>query len=395
LGQPVRADKETDAMHSVVLLLATVQATLAARVLWRLMRTAGGQRVPRHVSPPVPRDRVTVLVPVLNEAARLNLCLDGLSAQGAEVAEILVIDGGSTDDTRLIVHRFAERDRRIQSIDATPVPSDRNGKAHGLQIGFDRSSDRTEWILTIDADVRPDPLLVRSLLVHAVDEGVAALSAATLQRLSGPAEGFVHPAMLATLVYRFGIPGHATAQIDQVQANGQCFLVRRTLLESIGGFTAVADSICEDVTLARAIAEAGHPVGFYETDRLVSVEMYAGWRDAWDNWTRSLPMRDRFSPRAPANGLSEVLLVQALPLWLAPLLVGVSRSRHPWTILNIALLCTRFGVLVGMARAYDRRPWTYWLSPVCDLPVAIRLWSMSRRRSHVWRGRPFVAGGTA
>lgn len=382
-------------MRRFFFLLALTQALLAAPVIARLVRTGNGRRIRRYDAPSTTFERVSVLVPVLNEETRLGPCLDGLTAQGDEVAEILVVDGGSSDGTRDLVCRYAARDRRVRLLDATPVPPDRNGKAHGLQVGFARGCPETTWLLTIDADVRADPLLVRSLLAHAAAEGVSALSAATLQLLSGPAEALVHPAMLTTLVYRYGIPGHATARPDRVQANGQCFLVRRRVLAGAGGFAAVADSICEDVTLARAIAAAGHPVGFYETDRLVSVAMYGGWRDAWDNWTRSLPMRDRFSRRDSDRGLAEVLFVQALPLWLAPYLARRYGPRHPATVLNVALAGTRLGVLAGTARAYGRRPLTYWLSPLCDLPVALRLVSMARRRTHVWRGRAFVAGGTA
>lgn len=380
-------------MSRLATLLAVIQALLGFRVIRRLLQTAGGRRVHRHEAPLPERERVSVLVPVLDEVDRLAPCLDGLIAQGDEVAEILVIDGGSTDGTPCLVREYEACDRRVRLVEAGPLPEQRNGKAHGLQVGLEQSAPASTWVLTIDADVRPDPAIARSLLAHAGREGVPALSAATLQRLSGAAEGVLHPAMLATLVYRFGIPGHATDRVDRVQANGQCFLVRRCLLDEAGGFAAVADSICEDVTLARALVTAGHCVGFYETDDLVRVEMYAGWRDAWSNWTRSLPMRDRFSGRATGVGLAEVALVQALPLWLAPLLGRALGRRHPATALNFALVCTRLGVLAGMGRAYERRPWTYWLSPVCDLPVALRLVAMARRRRHVWRGRAVTAGG--
>jgi dolichol-phosphate mannosyltransferase len=382
------------ASSGAVTLLAVAQAILALRVLGRLMGSADGRRIPRHPGRPPAAERVSVLVPVLDEAPRLAPCLEGLIAQGPEVAEILVVDGGSTDGTPDLICRFAQRDSRVRLIDATPLPSGANGKAHGLHVGLARCSLATAWVLTMDADVRPDPLLVRSLLAQAAREGVPSLSVATQQRLSGSAEGLVHPAMLATLVYRFGIPGRATRSVARVQANGQCFLARRDVLETVGGFAAVADSVCEDVTLARAIAVAGHRVGFYETDSLVSVEMYGGWRDAWRNWPRSLPLRDRFARRTSALGLAEVTLVQALPLWLAPLLGRSLGARHPATVLNLALLICRAGVLAGMARAYERRPLTYWLSPLCDLPVALRLWASWRRRRHVWRGRVIVAGGT-
>jgi dolichol-phosphate mannosyltransferase len=217
-----------------------------------------------------------------------------------------------------------------------------------------------------------------------------------LQDLSGAAEGLVHPALLATLVYRFGIPGRATTRSSEVQANGQCFLVQRDVLERCGGFQSVRDSLCEDVTLARRIAIAGHPVGFYETDRLVSVAMYAGWRDAWQNWTRSLPMRDRYWGGAGVLGLAEVTLVQALPLALASLLWRVRRDRVGGAAsgVNAALLTVRLGTLAGMARAYRHQPWTYWFSPLVDLPVAAQLLLSATRRKHVWRGRPIIRGGT-
>jgi dolichol-phosphate mannosyltransferase len=256
---------------------------------------------------------------------------------------------------------------------------------------LDAVSPRAQWLLTVDADVRVHPDLVGSLVRHAEREGVAVLSVATRQRLSGGAEGLVHPALLASLVYRVGIPGHATTRVSAVQANGQCFLVRRKALDAAGGFAAVARSVCEDVTLARLIASRGDAVGFYESDDLVTVEMYAGWRDAWDNWTRSLPMRDRFSRIWGVVGLAEVVAVQALPMPLA-LLLGSARVKHPATLLNVALAWTRVGVQAGMARAYEERPWTYWLAPLADLPVALRLWAMATRRQHTWRGRTLVPG---
>jgi dolichol-phosphate mannosyltransferase len=353
--------------------------------------TSRGTRIKRQAEPLDPSQRASVLVPVLNEAARLRPCLDGLIAQGDEAAEIVVIDGGSTDGTACLVREYAARDPRVRLIVAGPASAGVNGKAWGLQAGLDASSPGLPWVTTIDADVRPKPMLVRSLIAHANAEGLAGLSAATTQRLSGAAEGLIHPALLATLVYRFGIPGKATVDPRRVQANGQCFLIRRDSLLAAGGFAAVMDSVCEDVTLARAVAAMGQPVGFHETEDLVSVEMYSGWRDAWANWTRSLPMADRFTNgRMP--GLADVGLVQAAPLVVAPLAAWRLGRRHPLAIVNGALLACRVGVLTGMARAYELRPWTYWLSPLADAPAVARIWLMSRRKRHVWRGRPLTAG---
>ncbi len=335
---------------------------------------------------------MAVIVPVLNEVNRLAPCLEGLSAQGSEVAQILVVDGGSLDGTQELVRSIAQRDSRIQLIDASPIPVDWNGKAWGLQCGLQARDGSTSWILTIDADVRPRPKLTRSLLDYARMRRLAVLSVATRQEIETLGEGLVHPAFLTTLVYRFGIPGCITHKPAEIQANGQCFLVRPELLRAVGGFAAVKGSICEDVTLARLIAATGEPVGFFEAGDLVSARMY---RDGWTTmreWPRSLPMRDRFFGWRDLVHLLEIVTIQSAPL---PLLVIGKRARLPgwFTSLQAILLVTRLGVLIGTRRAYPHRPWTFWASPLFDLPASMLLLAGAMRRRFIWRGRALARGG--
>ena len=336
-------------------LVALIQAVLAARVAWRLFRSGGDAPIRPVGAGAVPPHSIGVVVPVLNEAERLDDCLAGLLAQGGELAEVLVIDGGSRDATCDLVRTYAARDGRVRLIDAGPAPAEWNAKVWGLQLGEQLLPQSTEWVLTIDADVRPQPALARSLLDHARSRHLRFSSVATPQRVSGLLDGLLHPALLATLVYRFGRPGSATSRPDQALANGQCCLVRRDLLTQVGGFEAVRDSLCEDVTLARRAAAVGDAVGFYEADGLVEVRMYPGWRETWRNWPRSLATRDPLFGTRGWLGLLEVALVQALPV---PLLLLGWRSGALRRV-NVLLVGVRLGVLVGMAWAYPSRPWTY------------------------------------
>jgi dolichol-phosphate mannosyltransferase len=405
----MRTRKEpASAGSALTLILLAVQALLAARVLVRLVRS--GRHRPLAVSPAGDTHgrTVTVLVPVLDEERRLAPCLDGLIAQGNEVREILVVDGGSRDGTVALAGRYAERDSRVRVVDASPVPADWNGKAWNLERVLAEAT-AGDWVLTIDADVRPRAGLVAALLAEATGSGLDVLSGATRQRLSGGAEGLLHPSLLTSLVYRYGIPGGVTSDPAEVQANGQCMLFRREALEAAGGFTSGQHSLCEDVTVARRVASQGGRVGFMETGDLVDVSMYGGAAEAWRNWPRSLTMRDQYRPGAVAVRLAEVLLVQALPaaVTVAGLVARRDRSRHPALPglssnarpapgrgvalllgVNRALLITRLGVLAGMRRAYVDAPWTYWLSPLLDIPVALRLIESAIRRRHSWRGRP-------
>ncbi len=372
--------------------IAAIQLVLAARVFGRMARTMGGQRIEPSEVGELDVEPVSVIVPVLDETLRLGPCLEGLAQQGGSVREIVVVDGGSIDGTQELVRASARRDARIRLVDAAPVPDGLNGKAYGLTIGAEAAAPESPWILTVDADVRLQLGAVEAVVQHAKRRNLKALSVATTQRINGRLLGLLHPAMLTTLVYRFGIPGHVYSTAAGVQANGQCFLIRRDLLERAGGFESVQASIAEDVTLARRIVELGEPIGFFEGGGLVEVEMHANGLDAWRNWPRSLPLRDRYATWQSDLGLTETLLVQAAPPYLLAAALRHGGLRSPVTQLELGLVIARLGVLGGTARAYRSRPWTYWLSPLADLPVTLEIIRRSRQRTHTWRGRTLTAG---
>lgn len=340
-------------------------------------------------------ERVSILLPVLNEAKRIERCLDSLVTQSEEVGEILVVDGGSTDGTQKIIDRYHSIDLRVRQVDASPVDLRWTGKAWGLNFGLQQSDPKSIWILSVDADVWVSPKLVRSLLAHMKKTGVTTLSVAASQHLSGKFEALIHPSMLTTLIYRFGSPGRARRNIHKVQANGQCFLSRRELLLETEAFRAAQASLCEDITIVRRLAECGYPVGFYESDSLVEVNMYSDWRETWSNWPRSLPMRDQYFGWREVVGIIGILLFQALPLpaFVLGLIFGAPLG---FLIISAYLLMMRIGVLVGLARAYPTKPWTYWLSPLADLPVIVRIIQFALRKRHSWRGRTYLRrkGGT-
>ncbi|MFN0070375.1 MAG: glycosyltransferase family 2 protein [Chloroflexota bacterium] len=377
-------------------LLLALQGTLAARVVWRIVQSRGGAPItPAHAD--VPAAAVSVVIPTLNEESRLAGCLAGAVQQMGEVACILVVDGGSEDGTHGVVRRFTEHDARIQWLSAVPIPSGWNGKAWGLEIGRVHADPRSRWLLTLDADTFPSAGLAAAMVAYAESRGLSALSAATRQELGDLSEGLLHPSLLTTLVYRFGIPGHTATSVHNAQGNGQCMLLRRDALEAIQGFASVKDSRSEDVTLARILAARGERVGFAEAGALISVRMYEGGWETAIGWTRSLPLRDRVVGWRFCIGLLEVTLVQTLPFAILAAQWAVSRSDlrdngiHKVLVqLNLVLLILRLGMLVGIERAYVRKPWTYWISPLADVPMTAVLWWSAFFSNHTWRGRKLV-----
>ncbi len=374
--------------------IVIVQAVLAVRVVARMLRTATGKQLSIDADNTSPAGCISVIVPVLNEFERLGTCLERLIECGPEVREILVVDGGSDDGTLDVVASFAAADPRVRAIDAAPVARGWNGKAWGLESGLHAASPASTWIATIDADVRIKPALFATIVPWAQRCAVPALSIATKQDLGDRRSGLLHPAMLTTLVYRFGLPGNATRSAGAVQANGQCFFAERQLLLNTNAFFKARASICEDVEIARMLARARHRVGFYEADTLAVVRMHDTWRELWLNWPRSLTLRDGISVWHTAIGLAEIFFVQALPLAFVLLLMMGGHDSPARAVaygFNLVLVGIRLGVLAGTYRAYRNPPWTYWLSLFADLPVTAALIVSALRRRHTWRGRTLVS----
>lgn len=373
-----------------LLVVATIQTILAIGFARRIWRTLGGKHI-SATEDAACSGSVSVIVPVLDEVHRVGPCLESLIENSSPVTEILVVDGGSVDETERLIRRYEARDRQVRLIRTGPIPNDWNGKAYGLQVGLQESSGDSRWILTIDADVRVSRDGIRRSVEFAEVEDIPVLSVATTQSANSPGLSIVHPSLLSTLVYRSGIPGHIAETLDEVQANGQLALYDREALVRADGFSITRDSICEDVTLARHLFLSGYQVGFFEGDNIAVTEMYADAITCLQTWPRSLTLKDRFVPNAGWHGLLLLTFLQVIPI------VSVVLSRQSiqpgyFTALNRILLGVRIGIAIGTYRAYERPHATYWLSPLFD-PIALFFYmSHLIRRTHVWRGRRLVSG---
>lgn len=318
---------------------------------------------------------ISVVVPARDEESRIGECLRGL-VDAPGVNEVIVVDDGSTDATASIA-----RAHGALVIDAGAMPEGWAGKVWALTRGVEVA--RGEWIVTLDADTRAEGGLPAAAVARAQADGLDLLSVAG--RLECPTAGvaWLHPAMLTTLVYRYGPPpGSRRRRASRVLANGQCMVFRRDGADVLGD---VRGETIEDVALARRIAGGGGRVAMVEGGGLLSVRMYESFGDARRGWGRSIGLA---SVDPAGRRLAHAAVTFVAQAALVPTLIVLGPSPG-----SLALVALRIGTLVGTRRAYLRGGLAYWTSPLADpiAWVAMVSGSIRRlfRRGERWRGRVY------
>lgn len=321
-----------------------------------------------------PLDTISVVIPARDEATRIGPLLAAIvGAPG--VTEVIVVDDQSSDDTADIARRAG-----ATVVEGRPLPDGWAGKAWALQQGIEAAS--STWVVALDADARPAPKLPQALVARVTGDRLDLLTVGG--RFDCPTAGsrWLHPAMLTTLVYRFGPPGGAHADPSRMLANGQCMTVHRRRFLDTGGMSVVRGEVVEDIALSRHLAGEGWRVDFLDASELLTVRMFESFADVWTGWGRSIALPGVEPRQRQLFDLAVVTLAQALPL--PRLLVGRG------DMVDAGLLALRLGTLVGTRRAYARLDAPYWLSPLADpLAVVSLALGVARRGRQTWRGRTY------
>jgi rSAM/selenodomain-associated transferase 2 len=176
---------------------------------------------------------LSVILPVLNEAAQIEARLRALARLREAGAEIILADGGSADDTAAIA---------APHCDAVIVAP--RGRASQMNAGAAQA--RGAVLLFLHADTRlPDGAMALVL------DGLAQ-SRAAWGRFDVVIEGRSRwlPLIAALMNLRSRLTGIATGD--------QALFIRREAFEALGGFPDIA--LMEDVAMSRALKAISKPL---------------------------------------------------------------------------------------------------------------------------------------
>lgn len=256
--------------------------------LWHLWHLRRWRCLPVSARSLRPASPVAILLPARNEAGRiLPECVHSLLAQEYKDFEIIAVNDCSTDETGDILRRHAAADSRLRVVEGTPPPDGWMGKPWALTQALAKAGS-AEWLLLTDADVVMDPTLLGDAVGFAEYHELDAL---TLSPRHGTDDFWVRALLPAyEWIVTAGLPlVHRDGEGDEkASACGAFFLVRRAVLERIGGFAGVRDRAAEDVTLARRVKGNGYRLAYLRAKDRFWTPHYYNAAELTRGWSKNL-----------------------------------------------------------------------------------------------------------
>ena len=231
-------------------------------------------------------ESVGVVVPMRNEAENVEGVVATLSAQNGPFRFYLLNDN-SEDLTFELLQRFTAGDSRFTVIQGKPLADGWIGKTWALQQLYEASNE--EVLVSIDADVRltNDAINKALTLMHGVR--LDFLSPYPRQIARTFSERLIQPLLqwswLTTVPLRYA---EGSRQKSMAVANGQFFVVRRSALDSIGGYESVKHAVIDDVFLARQLIASGSAGTVINGSDIAETRMYASWNEIEAGYGKSL-----------------------------------------------------------------------------------------------------------
>lgn len=371
-----------------MILAASVAAVASVAVLQSLagwIVTARFAARPRHA--PAHRPPISVLKPLHGDEPRLEEALTTLCRQ--EYPDFQVVFGvqDKADPAIGVVRRLQTRfpGRRVALV-VDPTPHGANRKVANLMNMLPEARHEVLAIADSDLHVPPDWLDRLAAALETPGTGLVTTLYAGL-----PAAGGLVQRLGAEQITHAFLPGALLARaLGRQDCLGATMLLRRSVLERVGGFAALVEHLADDNVLGRKVQALGLSVALADTVALTTVPEAAPgalWRHEL-RWARTI------RALAPVEFAASVL--QYPIAWALAALALAGGAGWAWGVLALAW-AARAAAGRGIDRALLRCgvplafPLPVWLLPLRELMSVAVLLAAFAGSGVEWRGHRMTA----
>ncbi|MEO0367429.1 MAG: TIGR04283 family arsenosugar biosynthesis glycosyltransferase [Pseudomonadota bacterium] len=177
---------------------------------------------------------ITIIVPILNEEAIAEALIGRLGGYG--VSEILIVDGGSTDDTLKIIRAS----NKVRVIESEP------GRARQLQSGAEQA--KASWLLFLHADT----ILPERFVTEVIQAERGRYVWGRFDVKFSPEARWFDKAMAVIAFFM-----NLRSRWSGIATGDQAMFVQRRIFSRMGGFAMVP--LMEDIELSKRLKVEGKP----------------------------------------------------------------------------------------------------------------------------------------
>ena len=345
---------------------------------------------------------VRVIIPARNEAELISQSLTSILKQDyLGDFSVVLVDDNSTDSTAAIAKDTAQTlqmGERLKVISGQPLPRDWKGKIWAMEQGINyalKQEPLPEYLLLTDADIKHHRQNLTELVTKAETEKLDLVSLMVLLRCQNFWEKFLIPAFVFFFQKLYPFPWVNNPQRPIAAAAGGCILIRRQVLEKIGGLKTIRNALIDDCTLAKTVKFANPqkpaPIWLGLSSSIVSLRPYDSLKTIWDMVARTAYTQLNYSPLLLIITLLGLILVYLT----APLALIWGLIFHSYQIAAIG-----FVLWLLMSIAYFPTVRLYQISWlwVLTLPAIAILYSLmtvdsairyARGQGGAWKGRVY------
>jgi hypothetical protein len=328
------------------------------------------------------RYSLSVLIPARNEEANSGEAVAAVLATSGVDLELIVMDDGSTDNTRAILNDID--DPRLRVADGDVLPPGWSGKQHACAALAKLA--RHDTLVFVDADVRLAPDALSRMAGYLAREKLSLASGFPRQITRSWSESLLLPLIHFLLLgyLPFGRMQHSTTPALGAGC-GQLFIARAKDYALAGGHGAIRASLHDGLTLPRAFRKAGFMTGLFDASHFAQCRMYANSAQVWEGLTK--------------NATEGMAKPAALPLWTFLLAGGgvlpvICVMVAPTPQAFAAAFCVIATRLI-LAWRFRQPVLSAILHPIGITALLILQWAALLRaalgRPATWRGRAYTA----
>jgi hopene-associated glycosyltransferase HpnB len=290
---------------------------------------------------------VVAIVPARNEAPTISAAVASVLNQDYPGEfTLIVVDDHSDDGTAQLAQLAANPTGAGPApliLSAPPMPPGWTGKLWALNAGVSHAAaSAREFLWFTDADVTHAPDALRRLISRASTGHLDLVSRMVLLQAATLPERFLIPAFLFFFLKLYPPRWIADPRSSVAGAAGGCILLRRAVLDRVGGLVAISREVIDDCALARAVKRTGGRIWMGVTRTGTSLRSYRTLAEVRDMIARTAFTQLRHSIPLLLGTFLGLFLTYLAPIALlfahypAPRIVALAT----WLLMSLVFLPT-------------------------------------------------------